>query len=227
MNEILGATLGEIPDAAVGCPTSARAGLRREGAIVELFEAKNVFSAATGFVLFVSGGFQGTPTNAGTALLREPNKLADADTKPPESRRYVVVRDRANEARQILSDSIRRYRQPDGYEGYLVEAAWEMEQAGADAWPVLTELVSAQIPETEFFLGAIVRLGGVETKARLRVLRVAARSPHSNVRSRLIEVVDEMPDDQKLVILRALGAAGNPEDDVTDRARLRLVDLMS
>src|SRR5437773_2595916 len=64
-------------------------------------------------------------------------------------------------ARQTLRAALERYRRPDGYEGYLVESAWQLEQMGREAWPVLRELLLAGAPECEYFLGAVVRLEGV------------------------------------------------------------------
>src|SRR5438105_2428692 len=61
----------------------------------------------------------------------------------PEGRRAL--------AWKVLSEAIERYRRPDGYEGDLVEAAWQLEQVGEDAWPVLRWLAYAGIPECEYF----------------------------------------------------------------------------
>src|SRR5205085_9414217 len=90
----------------------------------------------------------------------------------------------AAQARRILRDALERYRRPDGYEGHLVEAAWQFEQMGREAWPVLRDLLLAGPPECEYFLGAAVRLEGVTPQDCLPALLAAARNPDANVRSR-------------------------------------------
>jgi hypothetical protein len=119
---------------------------------------------------------------------------------------------------QIVRDALERYRRPDGYEGYLVEAAWQLEQIGREAWPVLRELILAGAQECEYFLAAVVRLEGVPPEQRLTALLAAARNPDANVRSRLLELLEEMPGDLRGV-LRELAAKDRPDDGVTDRAR--------
>jgi hypothetical protein len=125
-------------------------------------------------------------------------------------------------AGQILRDALERYRRPDGYEGHLVEVAWQLEQIGWEAWPVLRELVLAGAPEGEYFLGAVVRLEGVAPQRRLNALLAAARNPGANVRSRLLELLEEMPGDLRGEVLRELTAKGRPDDGVTDEPRARL-----
>ncbi len=98
-------------------------------------------------------------------------------------------------ARQILHEALERYHQPDGYEGYLVEAAWQLEQIGSEAWPVLKELILTGAQECEYFLGAVCRLKSVATHHRLTALLAAARNADENVRSRLLELIEEMPGD--------------------------------
>src|SRR5258707_1166048 len=83
-------------------------------------------------------------------------------------------------AGQILRDALERYRRPDGYEGDLVEAAWQLEQIGREAWPVLRELASASVPECEYFLATMVRLQGVPAGERRQVLLAGARNPDAN-----------------------------------------------
>lgn len=113
-------------------------------------------------------------------------------------------------ARKILDEAIQHYRRPDGYEGHLVEAAWRLERIGWEAWPVLRELVLAGSQEGEFFLGAIVRLEGVAPPHRLTVLLAAARNPNANIRGRLLELLEEMPDDLRGAVLQELTAADRP-----------------
>ncbi len=122
-------------------------------------------------------------------------------------------------AERALRDALERYRRPDGYEGHLVEAAWQLERMGREAWPALRDLLLAGPPECEYFLGAAVRLEGVAPQDRLPALLAAARNPDANVRSRLLELLDEMRADQRLEVLRELTDEGRPDDDVTDRAR--------
>src|SRR5207248_1587918 len=90
--------------------------------------------------------------------------LRTADAQPPQV--DLATLDQAA-AGPILSDALERYRRPDGYEGYLVEAAWKLEQIGSEAWPVLRDLVFSETPECEYFLGAVVRLEGVPPQHRL------------------------------------------------------------
>ena len=101
----------------------------------------------------------------------------------------------------------------------LVEAAWEVEQIGPEAWPALWDLVMDGGPECEYFLGAVVRLEGVDPQARRKALLTAARNPHPDVRSRLLELLEEMPDELRAEVLRELTADGRPDDGVTERAR--------
>ncbi|MBI1915076.1 MAG: hypothetical protein HYS12_10115 [Planctomycetes bacterium] len=123
------------------------------------------------------------------------------------------------QARLILNDALHRYRQPDGYEGDLVEAAWQLEEIGKDAWPALSELAFSCLPESEFFLGAIVRIEGVSPTDRRSVLLAAAKNPDVNVRSRLLELVEELSADLKCEVVAVLAACGNPDDAVTNRAQ--------
>jgi hypothetical protein len=122
-------------------------------------------------------------------------------------------------AEEILHDAIERYRRPDGYEGYLVEAAWQLEQIGSDAWPALRELIMEGIHECEYFLGTVVRLKSVSLHDRLTVLLAAARNRDANVRSRLLELLDEIPGALRREVLRELTAMASPDDTVTDRVR--------
>jgi hypothetical protein len=122
-------------------------------------------------------------------------------------------------AGKILGEALERYRRPDGYEGHLVEAAWRLEQIGWEAWPVLREVVLAGNQECEFFLGVAVRLEDVAPQHRLPLLLAAARNPNANIRSRLLELLEEMPDDLRGEVLRELTAPDRPDDGVTDNAR--------
>jgi hypothetical protein len=122
-------------------------------------------------------------------------------------------------ARQILRAALERYQRPDGYEGYLVEAAWQLEQMGREAWPVLRDLLLAASQECEYFLGTVVRLEGVAPQERLTALLAAARNPDANVRSRLLELLEEMPGELRGEVLRELTAERRPDDSVTQRAR--------
>jgi hypothetical protein len=122
-------------------------------------------------------------------------------------------------AARTLRSALERYRRPDGYEGHLVEAAWQLEQMGQGAWPVLRDLILAGAQECEYFLGAVVRLEGVAPKDCSLTLLAAARNPDANVRSRLLELLKEMPGDLRREVLRELAAESRPDDNVTDRAR--------
>lgn len=122
-------------------------------------------------------------------------------------------------ARQTLRAALERYRRPDGYEGHLVEAAWQLEQMGREAWPVLRELLLAETAECEYFLAAVVRLQGVAPQQRLSALLAAARHSDANVRSRLLELLEEIPGELRGDVLRELTAEARPDDSVTDRAR--------
>ncbi len=128
-------------------------------------------------------------------------------------------RDRTAQAKEILGCALERFRRPDGYEGYLVDAAWELEQLGVAAWHVLRELILSQAQECEYFLGAVVRLEGVAPQERLIILRAAACNPDGNVRSRLLELLEEMPGELRGKVLEDLAGAARPDDGVTDRAR--------
>jgi hypothetical protein len=105
------------------------------------------------------------------------------------------------EAEKIISNALERYRKPDGYEGYLVDAAWQLEQIGSEAMSALEALMHSRAPECEFFLGAVVRMRGVTKQQRLTALVEAAKHPDTNVRSRLMELIDEMPNDMRVAIL--------------------------
>lgn len=122
-------------------------------------------------------------------------------------------------ARQVLNDALQRYRQPDGYEEDLVQAAWQLEQIGKEAWPALSELVFARLPECEFFLGAMARIEGVPSRDRRSVVLTAAKNPDVNVRSRLLELIDELPAGLAREVVETLAAPDRPDDAVTDRAR--------
>jgi hypothetical protein len=218
--------LADHTETAIGFPKRGIDALGSAGMAMGWISPQYVLSSATGVVLCVAGGLGGASPNAATVIPRVDVKFA-ADTAPLEFPRYVVSRDRAESARQVVCEAIRRYRQLDGYEGYLVDAAWQLEQGGIDAWPVLCELAFSQAPEVEYFIGAIVRMTGIEPKKRLAVLRTAARNPDPNVRARLLELIDEMSDGHQALVLRALANSNNPEDDVTHRARFRLTNHIS
>src|SRR5438445_420800 len=83
-----------------------------------------------------------------------------------------------------------------------VQAAWQLEQMGREAWPVLQELFLAEAPECEYFLAAVVRLQDVASSHRLTALLAAARNPDANVRSRLLELLEEIPGELRGEVLR-------------------------
>ena len=122
-------------------------------------------------------------------------------------------------ARQTLRTALERYRRPDGYEGHLVEAAWQLEQLGREAWPVLRELLLAGAQESEYFLGAVVRLEGIAPQHRLTALLAAARNPDTNVRSRILELLEEVPGRLRGKVLWELSAKHHLDDVVTGAAR--------
>ena len=144
---------------------------------------------------------------------REARPLSHGRAGPPWSGmpRALAVR--------MLRSALERYRRPDGHEGHLVEAAWQIGQMGPEAWPVLRDLILAGGPECEYFLGAAVRLEGIASQDRLTTLLAAARNPDANVRSRLLELLEEMPGFLRAEVLRELMAEARPDDSVTDRAR--------
>ena len=189
------------------------------GVVIDWIVPKNMLSSAMGVFLGFAGSIGGESPSASTTNSREQVKVP-ADTRPVEFPleypRYEVSRNRL--ARQIVSEAIRRYRQPDGYEGYLVEAAWQLEQIGKDAWPILAEIARARIPECEYFLADMIRAEGVSLTEQLSVLRAAARNPDANVRSRLLELASELPLDLKHKIVSVL-ASHQTQDDALDRAR--------
>jgi hypothetical protein len=156
-------------------------------------------------------------------IVAQPGEGAGAEVAPRSSPDHVTSGDRTAVARQILNDALWRYRQPDGYEGNLVEAAWQLEQMGKDAWPALSELALSRLPECEFFLGAMVRIGGVPSEDRRSALLAAATNRDANVRSRLLELLGEMSHDLSRDVLPRLASPGQPEDSVTDQAREALV----
>jgi hypothetical protein len=128
---------------------------------------------------------------------------------------------------QIRDEAINHYRGPDGYEGDLVDAAYQLEQIGKDAWPALVGLAYSRFPECEFFLGAMVRIEEFSLQDRRQVLLTTAKNPDPNVRSRLLELVEELPADLMRELLGALAAGDSPDDAVTDRARNALTVLES
>jgi HEAT repeat protein len=134
----------------------------------------------------------------------------------------MIASHKRNLARKILNRALERYHEPDAYEGLLVDAAWEIEQIGPEAWPALLDPVMDGGPEVEYFLGTIIRLEGVEPQVRRKALLTAARNPNPDVRSRLLELLEEMPDELRVEVLRELTADGRPDDGVTDRARFAL-----
>jgi hypothetical protein len=122
-------------------------------------------------------------------------------------------------AKLIIDRALESYRRPTGYEGSLVEAAWQLEEIGPPSWPVLRELLRSMGTECEYFLAAVVRLEGIAPQYRLSALLDAARNPDANVRSRLLELLDEMSGDVREQVLRELTAIDRPDDSVTDQAR--------
>src|SRR5262245_41825469 len=81
------------------------------------------------------------PMNEGSKeIVAKPDAGTGAERASPSSSHHVPSGDRTAPARKILNDALRRYRQPDGYEEDLVEAAWQLEQIGKDAWLALSEL---------------------------------------------------------------------------------------
>jgi hypothetical protein len=125
-------------------------------------------------------------------------------------------------ANDLVRDAIRRYRGLSGFEGDIVEAAWEVEQLGIDAWPTLEELAGSGLAECEFFVGAMARIADVPDKDRSRVLRKIANNPNIQVRARLLEIIDELPSHIRSPLLAALASEARLDDSVSQRARERL-----
>jgi hypothetical protein len=175
------------------------------------------FPAASGFV---GNESPGSDRLGGRAVAGRPV----GESVEGEKVRQATANARTNLAEQILRDALERYRRPDGYEGDLVESAWQLEQLGRDAWPVLRKLAQSGELECELFLDVIVRLDGVTPNQRATALLAAARNPNPNVRSRVLELVEEMPHDLRREVLRELTAEERPDDSVTDRARLDRFD---
>lgn len=90
---------------------------------------------------------------------------------------------------EILNVAITKYRSCNGSESDLENASWELEQIGTLSWEVLTSTVL--LPECEYFLGAIVRLEGVSSSKRCKVLEQAIKHSDPNVISRLYELASE------------------------------------
>lgn len=178
------------------------------------------YEKATEVLDRVGGTFQGVGQKEWFLIVTEAQykALVEAGVVAPQDSGKDSKGGKNSRARQILRDALEQYRRPDGYEGCLVEAAWQLEQIGWEAWPVLQELVLAGLSECEYFLGAVVRLGDVSPQTRCTVLLAAARNPDRNVRSRLLELLDEMPNNLRRNVLQELTAPDRPKDSVTDRA---------
>lgn len=157
-------------------------------------------------------------STANTAIVR-PFGGREGESGPPDRTVYRVELDRVGLAKNILAEAIQRYRATEGYEGYLVDAAWQLQQIGKDAWSVLRDTVASSSPESEYFLATIVRMPNIPPNDRIKALRFAAKNCDANVRGRLLELVDEMTENHRSTILHELAAPQRPDDDVTDRAR--------
>ena len=120
----------------------------------------------------------------------------------------------------ILRAAIEKYRSPNGYEGHLLEAAVLLETFGQEAWPVLENLAQSGVAECEYFVAAIVRLRAVEASEKRSALLALARNSDPNTRSRLLELLDELPREFRKEILRVLSSASPTclPDEVTERA---------
>ncbi len=101
----------------------------------------------------------------------------------------------------------------------MVEAAWQLEQLGRDAWPVLTTMAYARIPECEFFVATMIRIDGVPWPERRGALLAVAANPSANTRSRLLELADELPHELRQEVLAAMAAPDSADDGVAERAQ--------
>ncbi len=126
----------------------------------------------------------------------------------------------------ILQSAMERYRRSDGYEGHLVEAAAVLETLGQQALPALCELARSGNAECEYFVGTIVRLQGVSTTQKHAALLTLAQNPDPNTRSRLLEVLEELPRELRLELQRVLSNPTFPADNVTERARQALAESL-
>lgn len=139
---------------------------------------------------------------------------------------YVVEVDVQSTVIRLIVDSVRAYRGPDGFEGDILEAVDQIERLGAKAWPTLSMIAAVPFPELEYFLGSIVHISGVSSEDRIVALLSATRNDSPNVRSRLLELADELPDQDCLRLIKGI-ASSDFDDDVTDRALEKLQDLVA
>jgi hypothetical protein len=197
--------------------------LRGAGRVLALLLPAAPAHAATELVLKIQGISE--PRGwAATDRVRGIEGTA-AETSPRSVSHYVPAGSNATLAKDILSGAIQRYRGVDGFEGMLVETAWQLELIGKDAWLPLVEV--ARYPECEFFLGTMVRLEGVESDDRRSGLLAVAKNPDLNVRSRLLELLDEIPVALRRDLAITLARGDGPNDAVVDQARRVLTALES
>ena len=74
---------------------------------------------------------------------------------------YTVQYDATSEVNRKILASIKAYRHPLGFEGDLVNAAWQIVDMGEIAWPALCNLAKSSMPELEYFLAPIFRIEGI------------------------------------------------------------------
>jgi hypothetical protein len=122
-------------------------------------------------------------------------------------------------AEKIVLDALCAYRRPDGYEGYLVEAAHELKDMGREAWSALMWIARSGIPECEYFVSVIVAMTNISSYERLTALLALARNEDSNTRSRLLEHLWDLSDADRRDVLTTLVESGRPDDAVTERAK--------
>lgn len=76
-------------------------------------------------------------------------------------------------------------------ENYLLHARSLLEDFGRDAWPALQWIVLMH-PDSELFVGTIIRCPGVASQDRLRILKDLARHGSRWTRESILEHLDEL-----------------------------------
>jgi hypothetical protein len=121
----------------------------------------------------------------------------------------------------ILRNAWRTYLRVGDVE-HLTTAAALLEDLGAASWETLRAFARTGFPEASYFVPAIARLTGIDRTERLDVLIELARSADPEMRWRIYEASDSLPEADMVSLLRILADSEACDDSAKDSAKERL-----
>ena len=189
----------------------------------------------------LSDHFQHFPHRALSRLLAE--KLAEAGESPDESKyRFVVkavvrallhaqpatrntlyaVLIRCCSPDDVLDASLQCYAD-NARERYLQIARSVVERMGSAAWPALRRFSKSGRWECRYFVDLIAGCENVSESERLVAINSLIQNPFVEVRSRIVESLEEFSEQDQMVIVSTL--ARDADEDIREQADLWLSNL--